>query len=71
MKGRDTNRCLEQGWGWKNLGWKGSQVSGTGVDSHGAIDNQSHQHIDICHKFLQVGVRQLHLRATGVWEELE
>lgn len=39
----------------------GSQVSGTGGDSHGAIDYQGHQHIDICHEFLQVRVRQLHL----------
>lgn len=53
------DRCL--GPDWKNPSWERSRVSGSGADSHGAIDDQSHQHIDVCHKFLQVGIRQLHL----------
>lgn len=53
------DRC--QGPDWKNPSWERSRVSGTGADSHGAIDDQSHQHIDICHKFLQIGIWQLHL----------
>lgn len=54
----------------RSLGQESPGWEGTGRDSHGAVDNQGHQHIDVSHKLLQVGIRQLHLWATGTWGEL-